>query len=63
MNKQLENPYFWARISGLCNVLSEDPTMDQEQREVLEVIGKLSGNDMMRLAVGYHDTEWMSNKK
>lgn len=63
MKNQLENPFWWAKVSGLCEVLAEDPKFDDEQRSVLELLGGLSGNDMMRLAVGWHDTEWMARKK
>lgn len=60
MKKQLENPYFWAKLSGMCRCIA---ARDDEEREIFDVLAGLSGNDMIRLAVGYHDTEWMSNNK
>ncbi len=52
---------YWAKLSGVISVLMEK--MDDYERELMKPIAELSGNDMVRLAIGYHDTEWMSNDK
>ena len=63
----MNNPVFWAKFSGLCRVLASHAGdkcyIDNEDAELLRVLGDASPRDCIRLAIGYNDTEWMNGTK
>ena len=56
--KVFENPTYWAKLSGTIRSMIERMT-DEEERELFRPIAEMTAKDMIRLAIGYHDTEWV----
>lgn len=60
MNK-LNNPYFWAKVAAICgsmlDYVGDDGKvwLSDDDKEVFKVLGGLSGEDMIRCAIGFNE--------